>query len=243
MFPPRRRLDLIDTERFWQKTYINKRYWQPHVFVWVDDKEIWLELLNYFVFNASLWPVVPFTPWDIIDIHQSYNLPSPVPPLTENEVDLSPVTYDWFWDLTVKQEWLYEIGLDFEMQLIANVQSIEMFLESDVQGTILYYKIAGQTVPTIMKWTLDDWTLQDWEVTPTGDPVTWYVKPEVTITHTFSDLSTTFSTFSWNKKENVYISKDEVISPKFIITPTLAWPAQGSITKSNFTVRFLRPNW
>lgn len=241
--PRRTWLWLADTERFWQKTYQQKRYWQPHVYVWIDNKEIWLELLNYFLFNASLWPTVPFIPWDIVDIFQSYDLPTPVPPLILNEVNLSPMSYDGVWKVLIKQPWIYKVCFDFEMTLTSSVKAVEVFFESETRWTLFKYKQAASWTEIELLGEIDDPELKDWEVTPTWDPVTWRIEPEVTVKHTFEDLSAIFSTLSWNKCKNVYLNQDEVVFVKFLITPSSTWPAQWSIDDANFSLQFLRPNW
>jgi len=229
--PDYRRLDLIDTERKWQKTYLNKTFSIPTVMKndwWVDT---WLELVNYVKFSARWWPT-PIISWDMENLFQSYNLPSPSenPNIDQYNSKLIPVIYDWFDTITIKQAGIYKIWFHYDVTILDNIQAIEFKVISNINWVVLTDRIWASWKTINIPWTITSWT----------DSLWWSISWTTMSHYTFNDLSDLLSVYSWNWTKNLYLMENETL--QFIITITTSWTPNWVISLANIFLSYLRPN-
>lgn len=226
-------LDLIDTERYWQKTYNNKTYFVPTVFRW-EWIDVWLELENYYQFVARWWPVPISWTWVYDKIFQSYELPSPsyIPDIDQYDPNLVPMQYDWYDLVTINKPWVYKVWFKYSIALIDNIQAIEFQVISNIKWIICEDVIWASWKTLQIPWVITSWTDSLWW------PISWTTMS----TYLLDDLSDIFVIYSWNWQKNVYLESNEQLKFIIKITSSTWWPANWVISNADIFLSYLRPN-
>jgi hypothetical protein len=229
-------LDLIDTERYWQKTYNHKEHFIPTVRKWDWDINIWLELVNYYQFTAYWWPVQITWTNTYTNIFQSFNLPTPIKPVFPEADEflegMIPMSYDWFDTLTVYQPWIYNVWFKYSVTLIDNIQAIEFKVISNINWVILEDIISASWKTLQIPWIITSWT----------DSLWWSISWTTMSTYLLDDLSDIFVIYGWNWQKNVYLIENETLTFTIKITSSTWWPANWIISSADIFLSYLRPN-